>query len=67
MFLLTRDPNVFIVGGAAFLALEWTHRHANTTHPNTGKMAPYSKATALGTYTADAAPVYEGYADSTDY
>lgn len=38
MFLLTHDPNVFQVGALAFLVLEWSHRHANSTHPNTGKM-----------------------------
>lgn len=38
MFLLTHDPNVFQVGALTFLVLEWSHRHANSTHPNTGKM-----------------------------
>lgn len=47
MFLLTRDPNVFMVGGLSFLALEWAHRHANSTHPNTGKVVQKSAIDAL--------------------
>lgn len=47
MFLLTHDPNVFQVGALAFLALEWSHRHANATHPNTGKMVPKTAVDAL--------------------
>jgi hypothetical protein len=47
MFLLTRDPNVFMVGGLSFLALEWSHRHANATHPNTGKMVKKTAIDAL--------------------
>jgi len=47
MFLLTHDPNVFMIGGATLLALEWTHRHANATHPNTGKVVQKSAVDAL--------------------
>ena len=47
MFLLTHDPNVFQVGALAFLALEWSHRHANATHPNTGKMVHQTMNNAL--------------------
>lgn len=41
-YLLTRDPNVFVAGGATFVAIEWMARHANAVDPNTGKMAPFS-------------------------
>lgn len=47
MFLLTHDPNVFMIGGLSFLALEWSHRHANSTHPNTGKMVQKTASDAL--------------------
>lgn len=47
VFLLTHDPNVFMVGGLTFLALEWSHRHANSVHPNTGKMVAKSASDAL--------------------
>lgn len=46
-FLLTRDPNVFMIGTGAFLVLEWSQRHANTTHPNTGKMMARSAVDAV--------------------
>jgi len=46
-FLLTHDANVFMVGTASFLILEWTHRHANATHPNTGKVMQKSANDAL--------------------
>lgn len=58
MFLLTHDPNVFTIGGLSLLALEWSHRHANATHPNTGKVAPKTKAEALGDYAMPDIPDY---------
>lgn len=68
MFLLTHDPNVFMIGGLSFLALEWSHRHANATHPNTGKMVQKTASDALNAgYSAmpafdvpDYAPEYVG-------
>ena len=45
--LLTKDPNVLIVGTGIFLILEWSHRHANSTHPNTGKMMTRSAVDAV--------------------
>lgn len=47
-YLLTRDPNVFIAGGAAFLAIEWQYRHANAVDPRSGKMV--SKQAAYNGY-----------------
>jgi hypothetical protein len=47
MFLLTHDPNVFMVGGGAVILLDWMHRHANATNPSTGKMVPKSQASTL--------------------
>lgn len=41
-FLLTKDVNVFIAGGAVFLGEEWSYRHANASHPETGKVVPYT-------------------------
>jgi hypothetical protein len=34
--LLVKDPMVFIIGGAATLAMAWWTRHSNTTNPLTG-------------------------------
>jgi hypothetical protein len=36
--LITRDHNVFILGGAVLIALDWHTRHANVTNPDTGKL-----------------------------
>jgi len=64
MFLLTHDPNVFMVGGLAFLALEWSHRHANSTHPNTGKMV---RKTASDALSAGYSSGGMGAGDNADY
>jgi hypothetical protein len=47
VFLFTHDPNVFMVGALSFMALEWSHRHANSTAPNTGKMVHPSQVSTL--------------------
>lgn len=47
MFLLTHDPNVFMVGAGATIVLDWMHRHANSVNPTTGKMVAKSQATTL--------------------
>jgi hypothetical protein len=36
--LMTRDANVFILGGLTVIALDFHARHANATAPDTGKM-----------------------------
>jgi hypothetical protein len=58
MFLLTRDPNVFMVGGAAFLAIEWSYRHANSTDAQSGKIVSTSKSQAMGDYSVPDIPDY---------
>lgn len=40
MALLTRDPNMVILGGAAIIAMEVHYRHAIMVHPDTGRMTP---------------------------
>lgn len=47
MFLLTHDPNVFMVGAGTAIVLDWMHRHANSVNPGTGKMVAKSQATTL--------------------
>jgi hypothetical protein len=34
--LMTRDWDVFLIGGAITAAMSWTFAHANTVHPATG-------------------------------
>lgn len=36
--LLTRDVNVFILGGVVTVALDFNARHANASHPVTGQL-----------------------------
>jgi hypothetical protein len=36
--LMTRDWNVFLIGGAVTAAMSWLVVHANTVHPQTGTM-----------------------------
>lgn len=36
--LITRDANVFILGGLTIIALDWHSRHANATSPTTGEL-----------------------------
>lgn len=36
--LLTRDANVFIIGGLVLVALDFNARHANAASPETGKL-----------------------------
>lgn len=38
--LIARDPNIFVVGGAMVIALDFAHRHANSVHPGTGQIVP---------------------------
>lgn len=66
-YLLTRDPNVFVAGGATFVAIEWMFRHANSVDPNTNSMTPHS---GHGLASPDVATTsdgmdYSGYADES--
>lgn len=36
--LLTRDTNVFVLGGVVTIALDFNARHANASHPVTGQL-----------------------------
>jgi hypothetical protein len=47
--LLTRDANVFILGGIVLIALDIHARHANVTNPGTGELvAPQTVAPITG-------------------
>ena len=48
--LMTRDWNVFLIGGATTAAMSWLVIHANTVHPQTGTMqSPGESAQASNT------------------
>lgn len=65
-YLLTRDPNVFVAGGAAFVAIEWLFRHANNTDPNSNQTVPKG---GHGGYSsvAQASDDDDSYDDDVDY
>lgn len=60
--LLTKDPNVFTAGAIMFLILEWSTRHANATHPQTGALVPTSAQVTDALYSQT--PTYEDGGDS---
>jgi hypothetical protein len=43
--VMTRDWNVFLIGGIVTVGLSWLQVHANTVHPATGKMSAPGDAT----------------------
>jgi hypothetical protein len=44
--LLTKDVNVFILGGIVLIALDVHARHANVTSPSTGELVSDQQATS---------------------
>lgn len=38
VFVISRDLNAFIIGGAAMLGIDTMYKHANGVHPATGKL-----------------------------
>lgn len=47
--LLAKDPTIFIVGGAMVIALDFTHRTAHATDPNTNKLMSQTSYAATAT------------------
>lgn len=39
--LLTKDPTVFVIGGATVIGMAWWVRHANMVNPESGKAVPH--------------------------
>jgi hypothetical protein len=52
--LVTRDVNVFILGGVTLIALDFNSRHANASSPDTGKLVSPQGAGISGQGTASA-------------
>lgn len=38
VFLVAHDFNSFIIGGAALVGIDYLHKHANATNPQTGRL-----------------------------
>lgn len=49
--LVARDPNIFIIGGAMVIAMDFYERHANTVNPETGKATVHESLIAQGVQT----------------
>lgn len=49
--LVTRDPNIFIIGGAMVVTMDFWTRHSNAVKPETGKVTTAESLAAQGIYT----------------
>lgn len=65
--LVAKDPNIFVMGGAMIIGLDWMTRHANQVDPNTGRASTIIRGGNLpvATQTNDAGAY--GYANDIDY
>jgi hypothetical protein len=46
-FLITKDISVFSAGALTLVGLEWSYRHSNAVHPETGQLVPQTSSQAL--------------------
>lgn len=65
--LIAKDKTVFVLGGLMVLGLDWHARHANSVHPETGKMVhatlrSYQPAQEVVSAPGTPGPSYAGYA-----
>lgn len=60
--LITKDPNVFIMGGATTIAFDWWYRHANLVNPAIGKATAAAARLTQPAQTQAQAPADYGYA-----
>lgn len=64
--LITKDKTVFVLGGLMILGLDWHARHANSVHPETGKMVlatnkSYMPAQQVASEPVATGPSYASY------
>lgn len=45
--LVTKDPDIFIIGGITVIIMAWMHRHANAVAPETNRAATVFRAPEL--------------------
>lgn len=60
MWLLARDHNILILGGATIIAEELSYRHANMTEPGTGQIQVTPQSYQAASQGATVAPVNAG-------
>lgn len=60
--LMTRDINIFIIGGAMVIGMSWWHRHANMVNPEIGKAVAqfHNPQTAVDAAAQQTAETYDG-------
>lgn len=46
--VMTRDWNVFLIGGVVTAGISWVYAHANTVHPATGTVMAPGESTGSG-------------------
>lgn len=64
-FLIARDLNSFMISGAALFAMDYSVKHANGTHPATGKLDD-DAVPVLGAEGASNVYPMPDYAESAD-
>lgn len=65
IFLLTRDRNSFLIGGAMLAGVDITVKHANAVHPDTGKLSD-DLGTSVAPELAEAYPLPDYSMDDTE-
>jgi hypothetical protein len=63
IFLLTRDRNSFLIGGAMLAGVDITVKHANAVHPDTGKLSDDLMGTSVAPELSEAYPLPDYGAD----
>ncbi len=64
--LIAKDPNIFVMGGAMIIALDWMTRHANTVNPQTGRASTIIRGGNLPVATQSNDQGAYGYANDID-
>ena len=54
--LISKDATVFVLGGTMVVALAWMHRHANSVHPDYGKVMYHKAPQTMQEYAANVYP-----------
>lgn len=57
--LMTKDPNIFVVGGVMVIALDWLTRHANSVDPTVKALSGGHLSLKVPSGAADVAPVVQ--------
>lgn len=63
LYLLTRDRNSFLIGGAMLAGVDLTVKHANAVHPDTGKLSDDLMNSSVAPELAEAYPLEDYSAD----